>query len=294
MSRSGGRRRPFNSWALAAFVLMAMRGPAMALTQAEQQELARRQVEGPGPQLLRLNDVAIDQYRRPPGGDWQHEFLVLHRGTAPPIELAAASFTMRNLQVGGQGPNAIYIGSSGGAHCCFTAHLIWIEGSIRHQAIELGSSDLEIQSTGGVPRLRFHDFAFADWHASLAESPAPLVVLSYDSGAEEYIADRLAMRQPPPDEAALAEQAQAIRKVYEDLPADRLDPGLWSAMLDLIYSGNAAVARHLLDQAWPPGRAGKDVFLGDFTRQLWGGTTWRRFDLGQVLRAAGAFPPPAP
>jgi len=66
---------------------------------------------------------------------------------------------------------------------------------------------------------------------------------------------------------------------------------LWSAMLEMIYAGNAGSARALLDAAWPGDRPGKEEFLTAFTRRLWGGTTWRRFDLGRVLGAADAFPP---
>jgi hypothetical protein len=278
--------------ALAALILAG--GSAAALEPDEEQELAQRISAGVRPQVIQLNDAAIDDYKRPPKEPDAHEFLVIRRAGDTPIKLADRSFAMRTLQVGGgPGPNAIFVGSSGGAHCCYTAHLIWIEGGVRHQAIELQDSELKIETSRGTPLLRFYDFGFAYWNAAFADSPAPAVVLAYDPRRGEYTADATAMRKPAPTDAALAQRAAEIRKAYESLRSDDLDPALWAAMLDLIYSGNAGSARALLDAAWPPAKPGKDDFLEDFTQQLWTGATWQRFELGRVLDAGEAFPPPA-
>jgi hypothetical protein len=283
--------------ALAAAVValtLAAGGSARAMDSDQEQELAQRLAAGAKPQLTRLNDVVIENYKRPPKDFNAHEFLVISKPGADPIRLAAQSFTMRNLQVGaGPGPNAIFVGYAGGAHCCYTVDLLWIAGEFRVQTIELFDSELKIDSAGGPPRLSFYDFNFAYWNASFADSPAPLVVLSYDHARREYAADLPAMRKPAPSADELVQQAAKLRKIYEQLRPDELNSDLWGAMLDLIYAGNAASARGLLDQAWPPGRPDKDAFLKDFTKQLWEGTTWRQFDLGRVLAASESFPPPA-
>jgi hypothetical protein len=271
---------------------------AFALTLEEEQELAQRISEGARPQIIRLNDVMIEEYRRPSDANDSdpniHEFLVIRSRWDEPIKLADHTFGMRTLQVGGgPGPNAIFVGFSGGAHCCYTAHLVWIEGRTHHQEIPLADSDLKIEAHGGPPRLRFSDFNFANWHAPFAASPAPPVVLAYDPRHGEYSLDPDAMRKPPPSDAAFAGQAAEIRKTYEALAGDALDPALWSAMLDLIYTGNAGSARALLDVAWPEAKLGREKFLADFTHQLWAGETWRRFELGRLLAADEAFPPTA-
>lgn len=269
-------------------------GPAIALTPEEDQELAQRISSGVRPGLIRLNDTAIEDYKRPPDAPNGHEFIVIRSPWDEPIKIADHDFAMRNLQVGGgPGPNAIYIGSSGGAHCCRTAHLIWIEGRAHHQQISLGSSDLKIEARGGPPLLRFNDDAFADWNAPAEAAPAPPVVLAYDPRVGEYRLDPDAMRNPAPSDAALTDQAAEIRKKYEALPEDALDPALWSAMLDLIYSGDAPSARALFDAAWPAAKPGKDKFLADFTQRLWAGKIWRRFELGRLLGADQDFPRPA-
>src|SRR5258708_11412016 len=136
----------------AAFALLALAGgSAFALTPSEEQELALRISAGTRPQIIRLNDVMIEDYKRPPDADEAdqkvHEFLVIRSRWDEPIEFADHALAMRTLQVGGgPGANAIFVGSSGGAHCCYTAHLIWIEGRVHHQDIALAESDLKIEA----------------------------------------------------------------------------------------------------------------------------------------------------
>jgi len=91
----------------------------------------------------------------------------------------------------------------------------------------------------------------------------------------------------------LADQAAEIRKNYGMPAGDTLGPALAAAMIDLIYAGNAGSARALLDATWPQAKPGKEEFLSDFTRRLWAGETWRRFELGRLLEADKAFPRPA-
>ena len=282
--------------ALAMLTLAA--ASTLALTPEEERELAQRIGEGARPQIMRLNDVMIEDYKRPAdasGSDQKsHEFLVIRSRWDDPIELADQTFAMRSLQVGGgPGPNAIYVGYSGGAQCCYTAHLVWIEGRVHHQEIPLGESDLKIEARAGSPRLRFGDFRFANRKAPSASSAAPEVVLAYDPRRGEYGLDPDAMRKPPPSDAALADQATEIRNKDQALAGDALDSALSAAMLDLIYSGNAGSARALFDAAWPEAKLGKEKFLADFTQELWAGETWRRFELGRLLDADRVFPRPA-
>lgn len=264
--------------------------PAVALDQAESQELQAMIAAGVKPQTLQLNDAVIEDFRHPQGQAGAYEFLVVSRGDHAPIRIAAQSFAMKTLQLGGSGPNAIYVGYSGGDHCCYAVHLIWIERELRHETIDLGSSELTIGAGRGGPELRFQDTAFAGWQGTSAQGPWPTVVLKYDAETRNYVADVDAMRKPLPDAAALARQAAAIRNIYATLPPGQLDPSLWTAMLVLIYDGNAAAARVLLDEAWPSDRPDEDQFLSEFSKQLWHGAIWRQFDLAPALGAEAAFP----
>ena len=281
-----------------AFVLALSGGPAHALTPQEEQELAQRISSGARPQIIQLNETRIEDYKRPPDADRAddkvHEFLVIRSPWDEPEKLAAFNFAMRTMQVGGgAGPNVIYIASSGIGPCCFTAHLIWIEQRMHHQAIALLESNLKLEAGKGPPRLRFQDYGFTGPDAPAAAARRPDVVLAYDPRIGEYALDPDAMRKPPPNDSTLAEEAADFRKELETDPPGEIRPILSVAMLDLIYAGNADSARALLDAAWPEGRPGKDKFLADFTRQLWAGETWRRFDLGRLLEANQTFPRPA-
>src|SRR5205823_10584761 len=73
-----------------------------------------------------------------------------------------------------------------------------------------------------------------------------------------YGLDPDAMRKPAPSDSALQGIAAGIREKYEALNGDELDPSLWAAMLDLIYSGNAASARALFDAAWPEAKRSEE------------------------------------
>lgn len=272
--------------------------PAFALTPDEEQELAQRMSAGGKPPIIRLNDVEIEDYKRAPNAsgadDKTHEFLVIRAPGEEPIKLAAYSFGMRTLQVGGgPGPNAIYVASSGVGQCCVAVHLIWIEHRAHHQEIALLGSDLRIEARGGPPRLRFEDRGFVGSDAPTAAARGPEVVLAYDPRRGEYALDPDAMRKPPPSDAELAGRATELRQKLQALPAEEAKPTLSVAMLDLIYSGNAVSARALLDAARPEANPGKEEFLSDFTRGLWASETWRRFDLGRLLEADQVFPRPA-
>lgn len=286
-------------WPIALAMLVCTSGAAMALTPEEEQELAQRVDAGIKPQVIRLNDTAIEDYKRPanadPLDDKLHEFLVIRSPWDEPVKLAAFNFAMRTLQVGGgPGPNAIYVASSGIGRCCSTAHLIWIDHRMHHQAIALLDAELKLVPGNGPPRLRFQDHGFVGPDAPGTAARRPDVVLVYDPRVGEYALDADAMRKPPPTEAVLAEEAADVQKQFETAPAEEVKPILVLAMLDLIYSGNAASASGLLDAAWPAGKPGKEKFLADFTRQLWAGETWRRFQLAHLLEADQAFPPPSP
>jgi hypothetical protein len=178
---------------------------------------------------------------------------------------------------------------SGGAHCCYTVHVIRLGADASEDRIAIRDSELVLDRTTLPPRLRFYDFAFAYWNASFADSPAPLVVLAWDRKSRRYVPDIAAMRHPAPTAAQIAASAAEVRRRLAARPADEPDPALWGRMLDLIYAGNAAAASRFLDLAWPPDRPGKARFRAEFTHQLQSGELWRRYQLGVLLGANRVF-----
>ena len=224
-----------------------------------------------------------------------HETLVVRHAQGAAWRLAATRIELNYIaDHAGTGPDLIVTASTGGAHCCYTIHVLWTGPKLREQVIPVLDNDEVgfLTQSDGPPKLRFGDFSFAYWRASFADSPAPSVILHFDSAAKRYDVDVEAMRAAPPDDSALAGMAAEIKKAESDLPKGDKPPAplLWSHMLDLIYSGNAASARRLLDLAWPDGRKGKDEFVACFAAKLNGGDWWRVAGLSKKLGADMAFP----
>lgn len=158
---------------------------------------------------------------------------------------------------------------SGGAHCCFTLHLFQIGERFRHvQSIDLVHSDLaHFENLDADPALEFvtNDWTFAYWHTDFAQSPAPRVVMKYRG--DRYRIDVDLMRRPPlaPEEfGRRVRELAALPEWGDEHPPVRL----WAEMLDLVYSGNLAQARELIERAWPQGTPGKEQFVADFEGQL--------------------------
>lgn len=166
-------------------------------------------------------------------------------------------------------PNLVLSAWSGGAHCCYTYHILELGETVRQvAALEVshaGQSHFEDPDNDGKLKLVTADFTFAYWKASFADSPAPPVILEYRDGLYR-LAGRL-MLKPAPDEERLAGLAKGVSEAEawqrNDLPA-----ALWKIMLDLIYTGNADAAFRFADRAWPEAVTGKEQFLADFRAQL--------------------------
>jgi hypothetical protein len=230
------------------------------------------------PETLTLGDIIVERHdiaSKPPG-----QSVTVARGRQRLVALQDQHFEL-NYQHADSGPELIVTGWSGGAHCCYTLHVLSLVPPLQHQAIPVDDNDQVgfIDQDNAPPLLQFGDFTFAYWHAAFVDSPAPRLILRYDPGSRRYRADFAAMHKDPPDTAAL-----------KALVAKPQAP-LWGPMLDLIYSGNAPAARQLLDLAWPEGRPGKERFLACFTSQLRSGKLWQMFGLGTGFAAEADFPP---
>lgn len=81
-----------------------------------------------------------------------------------------------------------------------------------------------------IPELTGHDCTFLDWWASIGETPAPKVILSFDGKKYNVNQDLMALQMKmPPDK----KQMQA----YIDKNKGGFISYVWSYMLDMIYSG---------------------------------------------------------
>lgn len=223
------------------------------------------------------------------------ETLVIKSGQSAAFRLSAFRFELNYVaRRTGPGPDLIVTASTGGAHCCYTVHALWLDPKLHDQEIPVADNDEVgfLAVVDELPKLKFGDFNFAYWRASFADSPAPAIILHFDRASGRFEPDIEAMRRPAPDDATLTRMVLDIRKAETQIPKGEKPPAplLWQHMLDLIYSGNAESARRLLDQAWPAQRPGKDEFFACFTGKLVQGEWWRSAKLGEKLGADAAFP----
>ena len=196
---------------------------------------------------------------------------------------------------GGGIPEAIVWSWSGGAHCCYTFQILEL-GKQFAQVAEIGADHSEgahFEDLGHDGKYEFvgEDWAFAYWHASFARSPAPAVVLRPDEkGVLNYYLYHLAfdlMKRPAPTTTEFDSLARKVKEA-NDWEYGGVPPELWGEMLDLIYTGHAALAWKLLDQTWPKAKPGKNGFIGAFCDRLSESRYWA--DLSTLL--SESQPPP--
>ncbi|HTX14491.1 MAG TPA: hypothetical protein VMD77_04285 [Candidatus Baltobacteraceae bacterium] len=184
-----------------------------------------------------------------------------HGGNVPAIPIGT--------DITGRGkPDLILNEWSGGAHCCFTFHVVELSDHPREIAsVQAEHSDyahFEDLNHDGIYEFTGWDFTFAYWHAAFLQSPAPKIVLRFN-GTRYELALSL-MRQPPPSADQLATTEAKVRRDAWD---DKFPPPLlWGTMLDLIYTGHSDLAWQFADTAWVPGNIGEPEFLKEFCRQL--------------------------
>ena len=197
--------------------------------------------------------------------------LVFQIGGSPDFAEEPTKLLRIGADIRGDGTPGLVIGEwTGGAHCCLLFHVFDLGKKLRTVATidaqHAGNSRFADVGRDGKLEFETFDYTFAYWHASFAESPAPAIILRYRNGRFRF-AEEL-MRKPSLPEPELTARAQKLRNAPEWESPDDPPSGLWSEMLDLIYTGNAPQAWRFFDLAWPAGRKGKEEFLREFRAKL--------------------------
>jgi hypothetical protein len=161
-------------------------------------------------------------------------------------------------------PNLILSEWSGGAHCCFSFHVLELGDHPREIAVvraeDSDYAHFEDVNHDGIYEFVGWDFTFAYWRAGFLQSPAPRIVLRFNGTSYELAPDL--MRQTPPPAEQLTRTGAEVRngEWEEGSPP----PLLWGTMLDLIYTGHSDLAWKFLDAAWIPKQTGKTKFPTTF------------------------------
>ncbi|RMG18950.1 MAG: hypothetical protein D6731_00860 [Planctomycetota bacterium] len=215
-----------------------------------------------------------------PGGGPDEQRLTIARAGVVLLERRAASFDLAPLRVGeslgkvapgsdldGDGtPDLAVVEWTGGVHASHRVRVYRLGATLRPlgsaRTADPGVAAFERPTAGGPWTLRTHDWTFAGWRAAFACSPAPEVALRFGPHGPRLAWERMRRPLPAAEEAATALRADPAWARGE------VPPGLWDAMLEALYAGDAPRAWSLLATAWPPGRPGQDAFRAAFLAQL--------------------------
>ncbi len=186
----------------------------------------------------------------------------------------------------GSGQPQVIIGSwSGGAHCCYAFRILQFGKEFKVVArLDAGDSDgahFEDIDHDGKYEFLSNEWTFAYWRTSFAESPAPEVILRPVTSQNGYVEYKLAldlMRKPAPSQVQLDDMIVKIKS--DESWKQHVPPALWTAMLDLIYTGHAELAWQVFDRSWPDKKPGKSGFLGAFCERL----SDSHYDLADTLK----------
>lgn len=190
-------------------------------------------------------------------------------------------------------PNMLVSFYTGGAHCCTLYYVFELSPKLKLVAtLDAQDGDFSrFRIIDGKYYFATEDWTFAYWQSSFADSPAPEIILGFKddaTGGSYHLAlEEMERPAPNPDEwkKALLMGRQAFG---ESNPfSGGIGSRLWGNMLSFIYQGHSDLAWKLFDEAWPPGRQGKEKFLSDFCSQLKTSPYWP--DLKTVI----PDPPPS-
>lgn len=160
-------------------------------------------------------------------------------------------------------PDVIVSYFSGGAHCCFEYTVFSLGRELKSLGVlngEHSEFDFKDLDNDGKYEAIGRDWAFAYWGSSFAGSPAPKVILRWKNGRYRLADDLMRKKYNRDDILRMAKDfSDEILPVSEDDKSLRVDPKVWAAMLELIYTGNGNLAWEFIDRAWP---AQEDDSLG--------------------------------
>lgn len=182
---------------------------------------------------------------------------------------------------------------SGGAHCCETVYIYQLAPGApprRVARIEAGNG-MFVHGPGASALFNVPDQTFDYWNAPHVSSPQPAVYYTIRGGRLVVDLRHMTMAARSGDLSQAVDPAE-VRKAMT-VPGSALDPRMWAYMLDLMYSGEEALAWYVFEQSWPPERPGKTEFRAEFLGVLEKSPQWRDVRAARAAAARGEEPPEA-
>lgn len=171
---------------------------------------------------------------------------------------------------GNSAPDLVISEWTGGSHCCKNYNIFEIGETFKKidtiETSEGGSfvnldednTNLEFETTDAFTFINLRGYC-------LACTPRPKVILQLQDG-KYRVADKLMSTAPPSKE----ELQVKLEQIQNDVAWQSEFPPveLWWTMTDLIYTGNAKLARQFYDDVWPVTEDGKKKFLDEFNAEF--------------------------
>jgi hypothetical protein len=185
-------------------------------------------------------------------------------------------------------PELVVFAYAGGAHCCYTVHVVECSSPARVVATIDAMNGMGFErGEGGEVLFNISDQSFDYWRTSHAGSPFPSVYYRLKNHRLEIALEK--MIKPITGSPDLSEGSGA----GSPGSARQLSPAMWGYMLDLLYSGNEDACWMYFDEAWPEGLAGKEEFKADFLKTLSNSRQWRDFQAARAAALKGEALPDA-
>lgn len=172
-------------------------------------------------------------------------------------------------------PELMFVGYTGGAHCCDMNYIIELTDPLRilwRLYTGDGSAVLVDLNKDGINEIKVTDDVLDYWNTGHALSPFPTVIFSLKNGS--YKVDTKLMRVSAPSEPEIRAAAKKCTGdywsgTYRDNDDIACVPP-WGYAADLIYSGNVESAKKFIDLAWTNNATfkSKDAFIHEFMEQL--------------------------
>lgn len=191
-------------------------------------------------------------------------------------------------------PNLVIHEWTGGAYCCMHLHVFTLSDPIRYVGrlnAASGEEGVEFVDFDGdnIPEFRTVDMGCRLFGGT---AKVPIIILKYNRQTGRYQLAGYLMRQPPPSEAALLNQAENIAMRIRalnpkgvrpesldpriEVELHRIEVELWEKINDLIFSGHGQKAWQFFDLAWPDQILGKAEIKAKFRDTLENSKYWRQ------------------
>ena len=188
------------------------------------------------------------------------------------------------------GPDVIVAGNNGGNHCGTFVYAISPGAAPPVEEVRSCVEKAKIGQKDGRPTMDCGlEFLAGNVPTNASSTILPLI---WQDG--KFVVDYARLLTPTPNGAQLAAIEQKIGEelgaITQNYPPKSGEPDFGAiatpqALLDLIFSGHADLAKELLARSWPKRLQGSEIYWRDLTKEFVEEPSWQKFNLKQLPHA---------